>query len=269
MSDHAPQEFKNLATEREASSVPTPRGPWIMGQKWQDLLFLSWPIEAARLRRFVPEGVQIDEIEGSAWLSVVPFWMEDAHFHGLPPIPYLSSFPEVNVRTYVSAGEHKAVWFLSLDTHSHVNVFLARHAFHLPYEYAEVEMRRGDEFEFHSVRPGGEAAVDLTYRPDGPEVIPAEGSLQHFLTERYALMCASDDGDLYRGDIQHAPWRLRDVTWNAERMDLLSPLGLEVEGDPVAFYARSTEVVLWPLVTMERRRAARRRREDQPRRTPR
>jgi uncharacterized protein len=248
MSDEAPLAFTNLATERERSVIPTPRGPWIMGQRWEDLLFLSWPVDAARLRRFVPEAIQIDEMNGSAWLSVVPFWMEDAHFHGLPPIPYLSSFGEVNVRTYVSAGEHKAVWFLSLDTQSHINVFLARHAFHLPYEYADVEMRRGDEIEFQSVRRGGGAAVDLTYRPDGAESIPAEGSLEHFLTERYALMCTSEDGDLYRGDIQHAPWRLQPVSWEAGRMDLLKPLGLDVDGDPVAFFARSTEVVLWPLV---------------------
>lgn len=248
MTEDAPQEFSALASERERSAVPTPRGRWIMGQKWEDLLFLSWPIETARLRRFVPDAIQIDEIDGSAWISIVPFWMQDAHFHGLPPIPFLSSFPEVNVRTYVSAGEHKAVWFLSLDTQSQINVFLARHAFHLPYEFADVEMRRGDEIEFRSARRDGSAAVDLVYRPEGPETVPPEGSLQHFLTERYALMCASEDGDLYRGDIQHAPWRLRDVTWKAGRLELLQPLGIAVEGEPVAFYARATDVVLWPLV---------------------
>jgi uncharacterized protein YqjF (DUF2071 family) len=250
MNDQAPQAFTDLVTERELSSVPTPRGGWIMGQRWEDLLFLNWPIDAERLRRFVPDSVQIDEIEGSAWVSIVPFWMEDAHFRGLPPIPFLSSFPEVNVRTYVSAEGHNAVWFLSLDTESHVNVFLARHAFHLPYEYAEVEMRRGEEIEFQSARPDGLASIDITYRADGPESIPAEGSLQHFLTERYSLMCSSEDGDLYRGDIQHAPWRVQNVAWKADRIDLLSPLGLEVEGDPVAFFAQSTDVVLWPLVRM-------------------
>jgi uncharacterized protein len=250
MNDEAPKEFENRETDRDPSSVPKPRGRWIMSQKWKDLLFLSWPVEAARLRRFVPGGVQIDEIEGSAWLSIVPFWMEDAHFRGLPPFPYLSSFPEVNVRTYVSVGEHKAVWFLSLDTQSRINVFLARRAFHLPYIYAEVEMHRGENIEFHSARPGGEAAVDVSYSPHGPETIPADGSLQHFLAERYSLMCASRSGDLYRGDIGHEPWRVQDVDWKAARIDLLSPLGLEVEGDPVAFFARSTDVVLWPLVRM-------------------
>jgi len=250
MTAEDPPAFASLASYRERSDVPTPLGHWIMGQRWEDLLFLSWPIDAARLRPFVSDAVDIDSFDGNAWVSVVPFWMEDAHFRGLPPIPYLSSFPEVNVRTYVSAGGHRAVWFLSLDTQSHINVFLARHAFHLPYVYADVEMSRGDEFAFRSERPGGGGAVDITYRGEGPEAIPAVGTLRHFLTERYSLMCASHEGKLYRGDIQHAPWRLRDASWTAKRMELLTPLGLEAGGDPVAFYAASTDVVLWPLVRM-------------------
>jgi uncharacterized protein len=246
----APEEFTSLADARERSRVPTPRGPWIMGQRWEDLLFLSWPVDAARLRRFVPPAIDIDEIDGSAWLSVVAFWMQGAHFRGLPPIPHLASFPEVNVRTYVSAGDHKAVWFLSLDTQSHVNVFLARHAFHLPYVYAEVEMTRGDEIAVRSARPGGAAAVELTYRPEGPERVPADGTVEHFLTERYALMCASHESKLYRGDIQHAPWHLRDAVWSSGRLEVLEPLGLAVEGEPLACYAAATDVVLWPLVRM-------------------
>ena len=246
----AEQPFDSLEAERERSSVPTPQGRWIMGQRWEDLLFISWPIDAAWLRPFVPEPVQIDEFEGRAWLSVVAFWMERAHFRGLPPIPHLSSFAEINVRTYVSHGDHSAVWFLSLDTESHINVFLARHAFHLPYEYAEIDMRRGEETVFRSERPGGAAAVELSYRPEGPESVPADGSLEHFLTERYALMCASHEAKLHRGDIQHTPWRLRAASWNAKRMEVLAPLGLTVEGDPVVFYAAATDVALWPLVRM-------------------
>jgi uncharacterized protein YqjF (DUF2071 family) len=211
---------------------------------------MSWPIEASRLEPFVHRKVRIDEMNGSAWISVVPFWMQDAHFRGLPPIPFLSSFPEVNVRTYVSAGGHRAVWFLSLDTESHINVFLARHAFHLPYVYAKVEMDRGAEVAFRSERRRGEAGFWVTYRADGVETVPAEGTLEHFLTERYSMMGVDHEGELFRGDIQHAPWRLRKAIYTNGRMDLLSPLGLEVRGEPVVFYSAFTEVVLWPPVRM-------------------
>ncbi len=231
---------------REVSSIPTPRGPWIMGQRWEDLLFVSWPVPIEALRPHIPAAVEIETAEGSAWISAVPFWMSHAHFRNLPPIPFLSSFPEVNLRTYVRAGDHRAVWFLSLDTESHINVFLARHAFNLPYVYADVAMARGDEITFRSVRKDGRSAFDVRYRPAGEERVPPEGTLEHFLTERYSMVCANKDGDLYRGDIQHAPWRLRDADWTAKSMALVSDAGFDVEGrDPLVFYSAMTDVVLW------------------------
>jgi len=241
--------FDSLQIERERSSVETPRGNWIMGQRWEDLLFLSWPVPVDALRSFVPGPVEVDTFDGSAWVSVVPMWMEGAHFRGLPPIPHLASFPEVNVRTYVRVGDHRAVWFLSLDTQSHVNVFIARHAFHLPYFFAEVAMDRGREISFRSARADDEAAFDVRYSPDGDERIPVEGTLEHFLTERYAMACAGHDDTLYRGDIQHDPWSIRSTKWTPKRLDLVAVLGLELEAaEAVAFYSAQTQVVLWAPV---------------------
>jgi uncharacterized protein len=241
--------YEALQTHRERSVVPTPLGNWIMGQRWEDLLFLSWPVPVEKIRPLVPPGLEIDTFDGSAWLSVVPMWMERARFRGLPPIPFLNSFPEVNVRTYVRAGDHRAVWFLSLDTQSHVNVFLARHAFHLPYFYAEVEMERGEEVSFRSSRPGDAAALELRYRPDGDETTPREGSFEDFILERYSMACLGHDDTLYRGDIQHDPWQVRQVKWTADRMDLVGILGFGVEDrEPVALYSAFTDVALWAPV---------------------
>ena len=238
--------FDALAGDRELSAVPTPRGPWIMGQRWEDLLFISWPVPVEAVRPFVAPSVEVDTFDGSAWVSAVPFWMERAHFRGLPPIPFISSFPEVNVRTYVRQGDHAGVWFLSLDTESQVNVFLARHAFHLPYFFAHVEMERGGrEIAFRSSRTGGEAAFDVTYRGLGDERVTAEGTLEHFLTERYSMVCERD-GDVYRGDIQHAPWRVQQASWTSRSMDVVAAAGVAVPPtEPAVFYAQATDVALW------------------------
>ena len=243
--------FEALQAEREHSAIPTPTGHWIMGQRWEDLLFLSWPVSVEAMRAVVPPGVDVDTFDGSAWISAVPFWMEGAHFRGLPPIPYLASFPEVNIRTYVRSGEHRAVWFLSLDTQSHINVFLARHAFHLPYVYADVRMQRGDEVRFRSERDGRTAAFEVTYRGTGEASIPTDGTLEQFLTERYSMVCASHEGALFRGDIAHDPWRLQQAEWTASRKDLLATVGLGLEArEPVAFYAAATQVALWAPVRL-------------------
>jgi len=241
--------YDALQSERERSSVETPKGHWIMGQRWEDLLFLSWPVSVDAIRPLVPDEIEVDVFDGSAWISVVPFWMEGARFRGLPPIPFLNSFPEVNIRTYVRTGDHAAIWFLSLDTQSHVNVFIARHAFHLPYFFADVAMERGEEIAFRSERDGGAAAFDVRYRPKGEGSTPAGGTLEHFLTERYSMVCTGHDDTLYRGDIQHDPWQLQGVSWSAERMDLVGALGFGVEErEPVAFYSSFTEVALWAPV---------------------
>lgn len=243
--------YDSLSEARERSVVPTPKGPWIMGQRWEDLLFVSWPVPVEAVAPHIPAGLEIDVAEGTAWISVVPFWMAHAHFRHLPPIPFLSSFPELNLRTYVRAGEHRAVWFLSLDTESHVNVFIARHAFNLPYFYADVAMARGDQIVFRSERPGSSAQFEVAYRPVGEEAVPAEGSLEYFLTERYSLVCADEDQRLYRGDIQHAPWRLRPAEWTATSLDIVSESGFDVAGrDPIVFYAAMTEVALWKPVSL-------------------
>jgi uncharacterized protein len=249
MSDEHP--FDALQAGRERSAVSTPRGTWIMGQRWEDLLFLSWAVPVDAIRPLVPAGVEVDVFDGSAWVSVVAFWMEKAHFRGLPPIPFLASFAEVNVRTYVRAGDHPCVWFLSLDTQSHVNVFIARHAFHVPYFYAEVEMQRGAETTFRSARPGGACAFEVTYHATGMEFVPAAGTLEEFLTERYSLVCTSHDGRLMRGDIQHDPWRLRPAEWTPRRMELVASVGMGLESrDPVAFHSAATQVVLWAPVAI-------------------
>jgi uncharacterized protein YqjF (DUF2071 family) len=223
---------------------------WIMRQRWEDLLFLSWPVPVEAVRPLVAPAVEVDTFDGSAWVSAVPFWMERARFRGLPPLPFVSSFPEVNVRTYVRSGEHRAVWFLTLETQSRINVALARFAFHAPYNYARVSMRRNGEIVFRSARPGGDAAFEVRYRGDGPATVPAQGTLEHFLGERYAMVGASERGTVYRGDIEHEPWSITGARWTADALDVVETAGVRVAGDPVAFYAAGTDVKLWAPVTV-------------------
>lgn len=94
---------------------PLPAGPWAMAMVWHDLLFAHWPLPAEVLRRALPRGLELDTYEGRAWLGVIPFRMGGVRPRGVPALPGLSAFPELNVRTYVRAGEKPGVWFFSLD----------------------------------------------------------------------------------------------------------------------------------------------------------
>jgi uncharacterized protein YqjF (DUF2071 family) len=218
-----------------------------MAQTWDDLLFAHWRVPAEDMARLVPQGLEVDQFDGSAWLGVTPFVISGFRLRGMLPLPRFSTFPELNVRTYVTAEEKPGIWFFSLDAASRLAVEGARRAYKLPYFHARMSARRGGGgIEYSSDRVEGATKSFLaSYRATG-EVFNAEpGSLEWFLTERYCLY-AVDEGELRRADIQHPPWPLQDA-----RIELvhnsMAPPGIDLDGSPLCHFARRQDVLIWPL----------------------
>ena len=103
-----------------------------MTQIWHELLFAHWPISPERLRPLIPPVLALDTYEQQAWVGIVPFRMSYVRPRGVPPVPGLSAFPELNVRTYVTVNGIPGVYFFSLDAGNSIAVALARTLFHLP-----------------------------------------------------------------------------------------------------------------------------------------
>ena len=101
-----------------------------MAQTWHDLLFAHWSVQPAFLRDFVPQELPLDTFHGSCWVGVVPFYMRQIRGRGLPPLPGLSCFPELNVRTYVTLDDKPGVYFFSLDAASLPAVWGAQRFYH-------------------------------------------------------------------------------------------------------------------------------------------
>ena len=220
-----------------------PEEPWTSAQSWVDLAFLHWPVDADELRRLVPDSVELQTFDGAAWLGIVPFLLTGLRVRGLPPIPRLSTFPELNVRTYVTHGDRPGIWFFTLDAGSTWFVEAAKRLYRLPYQHARMRCGRSGEYvHYEAARAGG--AFSGRYRGDG-ELFHAEaGSLEEFLTERYCLY-TEDGGRLYRADIHHPRW---DLQRGKAVIDLntMSPLPRLDEGPHVLFSPRQ-DVVVWPL----------------------
>jgi uncharacterized protein YqjF (DUF2071 family) len=216
-----------------------------MGQTWDDLLFVHYRVAAATLRPLVPDGLEVQEHSGSAWLGVTPFVVTGLRARGLLPLPLASSFRELNVRTYVTRDGKPGVWFFSLDASSLVAVAAARRLYRLPYFQAEISVRRrGAEILYDCSRDDGKA-FSATYRPDGAAFNAESGSLVHFLTERYCLY-AEHEGELHRAEIHHRPWPLQPAR---ARIDLntMPPVKLDPTQDPLLHYSKRRDVVIWPL----------------------
>ena len=203
---------------------------------------MHWRVPADALREVLPEQLPPDTHDGDAWLGVTPFRVSGFRLRGLPPVPVLSSFPETNVRTYVTYEDKPGIWFFSLDADSPWAVEAARRAYHLPYHHARISGgRRGETIEYRSERTG--ATLDVSYRPTDPPAPAKPGSLDYFLTERYCLY-TEHRGRLERAEIHHAPWPLQPA--EAElRENTMPPVA--VEGEPLLHYSERQDVVIWPL----------------------
>src|SRR5262245_48625605 len=160
--------------------------PWIMAQNWHDLLFAHWQAPAEKMRGLVPRGLEMDTFGGTAWIGVVPFRMSGVRLRGTPGLPWISAFPELNVRTYVKAEGKPGVWFFSLDAANWIAVELARAWFHLPYFSARMSLQEsGDEVRYFSRRVdrrGSDESLGMKYRGQGGTFKAQPGTLEYFLT---------------------------------------------------------------------------------------
>ena len=218
---------------------------------WHDLLFMHWPIPEEALRSLIPPALHLDTFDGSAWLGITPFRMSGTRPRSLPSVPPLSNFPELNVRTYVTAKDKPGIWFFSLDARNPIAVRLARATFSLPYFDAEMSCHLvGDEVRYRSVRKhrgAREARFAGRYRPVGGPFNSRPGTLEHFLTERYCLLQREQGGNVYRGDIHHHPWPLRRAELEMESLAMTEQIGVKLpEMEPLLHFSKRLDTLAWP-----------------------
>lgn len=223
-----------------------------MSQAWCDLLFAHWPVSAASLRPHIPPQLHIDTYDGAAWIGIVPFFMRQTRPFRIP-LPFgWGDLPELNLRTYVIAGDKPGVWFFSLDAASRPAVRAARLWYHLPYFDARMSVSlQGDGIVYtsHRTHRGAPAAeFRARYRPTGEVYRSRPGSLDHWLTERYSLYTADRRGRLYRGENDHAQWPLQPAEAEIEINTMTQPIGLTLPASPpLLHFARRIEAIFWPL----------------------
>jgi uncharacterized protein YqjF (DUF2071 family) len=226
-----------------------------MHQTWGKLLFMHWRIEEKLLRPLIPAQLEIDTFDGSAWIAVTPFTMWDIRAFPpfIPPIPFLNSMHELNVRTYVHYDRGPGVWFFSLDCNSAAAVLAARTFYHLPYFNAEIDLEQEkNTIDYWLERiddPDADFAATWTIGESLAYSHP--GSLEFFLTERYCLY-SEDDGELYRARIYHEPWPLQRASLTSLESTMIESHGLPTpSGDPLLHYCEEIGVDVWPLEDCE------------------
>lgn len=226
--------------------------PWLFRMRWLDLLFAHWPVDGEALRAHLPADVELETFDDRAWLGVVPFTMADVSPRGLPALPRLSRFPEVNVRTYVRHRGVPGVWFLSLDAASRPTVWGGQAVFHLPYHLARMRAGRDEAGFVDSVsrRRAADVRFGARYRAIGPVEAAAPGSFDEWSTDRKRLFSIDRGGTIWRSEIDHAAWPLQPAAGFVAAADVAGALGLSLPDDeePILRYAARIDVRGWPPV---------------------
>ncbi len=236
---------------------PIPDAPWLMTQSWHDLLFAHWPVDRDLLRTKVPPGLDLDLFDNQAWIGVVPFRMTNVAPRGVPAIPRVSAFPEVNVRTYVTIGGRPGVYFFSLDAGSSIAVAAARWLLHLPYYTAQMAVHDDGhgEIQYSSRRTGAgaePAELVMRYRPAGLPIEPQPGTLEYFLTERYCLYNVGDRFRAYRLDIHHLPWKLQPAEATIDLNTMTVAAGIRLPSmAPLLHFSKRQDMLAWAPVILE------------------
>lgn len=238
-----------------------PDQPVLLHQNWHHLLFLHWEVPYAELQALMPAGLTVDTFEGKAYIGLVPFTLTGVRPVGTPPLPWISSFHEVNVRTYVHlGGRDPGVWFFSLDASSTVAVAAARAAYKLAYFHAAIEFEASKGalpvINFHSRRDDDRgpmpAHAHIRYQAiEGPATAASPGTLEHFLVERYILYSEDEQRRLHRARVHHQAYPVQRAEVLELDETLIWAAGVK-RHDAIGLrhYAREVNVKVYPLETV-------------------
>ncbi|GGK85750.1 hypothetical protein GCM10007382_02160 [Salinibacterium xinjiangense] len=190
--------------------APELSGRAVASQRWSKLAFLHWRVPSAALAGLMPEGVRPDEHDGSSWVGLIAFYLDRATLFGSPPIPYLGSFAEVNVRLYgVDEQGRRGVIFCSLEASRLTSVLAARAAFSIPYFWAKTVLIEGDgTIEYTSRRMVGDGEFRMIMRPGSTPVVGDPTA--DFLTARWGLFTRRFGRTIFLPN-HHEPWPLVDA----------------------------------------------------------
>ncbi|MEM9033882.1 MAG: DUF2071 domain-containing protein [Actinomycetota bacterium] len=229
-----PQPSASGAGPGETITAETPRPVQrpVMLQRWDSLTYVHWPVDPDQVAALLPPGVAVDTFDGAAWVGLVPFEMQRIRLPGTPAVPWVGTFPETNVRTYVVLPDgRRAVWFSTLDVPRAAAVAVARAAFGLPYRWAAASVTRdGDLWRYRSQRrwPHDRARLELDVRVGEPIAAAEVSPLEHWLTARWGL-ATHHLGRWWHGAVDHPPWPLHRAELVELNDELVDAAGFRLE----------------------------------------
>src|ERR1051326_2395412 len=217
----------------------------LMYQSWTNISFLHWVYDAKSLQATLPAGLNIKLFNDSAWITLSPFLLENLRAPFVPSLPWLSRFPETNLRTYVNGPAGPGIWFFSLDADRLAAVIGARASFGLPYHWSDMRVKReANRMDYYSSR-GGRARARIQIEIGASMENPDE--LATFLVARFRLY-SLHRGQLSFAEVEHKPWPLHEAEVVKLEQNVTDASGLHVSNQPsLVYFSPGVNVRVGPL----------------------
>jgi uncharacterized protein YqjF (DUF2071 family) len=229
----------NVEKEWALKAPPPPRVSWpVMYHQWNWISFIHWRYPPAMVEPILPAGLRLETFDGSAWIGLTPFLMEGLRAPVVPAMPWVSRFPETNVRTYVRDDRGRSgIWFLSLDAARLPAVLAARVTYRLPYFWSDMAVHvTGSRIDYRCRRrlpSRGGARCDADVALGAPLDESERDKRVHFLTARFRLFTLIA-GRLAAAEAEHQDWPLHHAELRRLDQDLVQRAGLPPPpGDPL------------------------------------
>lgn len=225
-------------------SCPRPVRRAVMVQGWFDLAYVHFRYDPDEIAALLPPGLDVDIHDGSAWVGLIPFSMRGIGLPRLPAVPYLGSFPEVNVRTYVVHDGVPGVWFFSLDVNRLIPALVARTTYRLPYCWGRASNTIEGDVLRTSVRrrwPRRGPSTDTVVRIGGRITEPSP--LEIFLSARWGLYSRGSGDSLRYAPVDHPEWTLHRAELLSIDDSLITAAGLSApRGEPHVMFSPGVPV---------------------------
>ena len=164
---------------------------------WLNPLLFSWPIDREALDPLLPDGLEIDHLQGQAYMSLVGLRLESIRVFGIPaPV---SSYDEINLRFYVrrkDGGSDRCpgVVFVRQMVPHRLVALAARSMYGEPFFATRVSHEFGSSTHDGAPGPqrvaylwehGGRSRQFWAENESGGRTWAEPGSLDEFLTKRH------------------------------------------------------------------------------------
>jgi uncharacterized protein YqjF (DUF2071 family) len=222
---------------------PLPDRSWKYFQQWENVLFLHWEMPKDMVSELIPSGLTADAFNGSCWISLVSFSVNQARMRNLPALPYFSNFDEVNLRVYVIKDNIPGIYMLSVEASKLPVALFCRIFLGIPYNDADIEAN-SRRLTSENESKGYRARIDYKMKAK----ITEKRALEFWLTERHCLY--QNIGEkLYRFDIHHKEWDLHEVKANITRLIYHRGAFSTVGRRPnLLHYCKAIDVLLWSRI---------------------